>query len=112
MIVFKSPNAAFTHAAHQLHHPAAPAAQFAACPAHPHPPPHQLHPAQPVFTNHTIKLAPSLPTAPAIQPCHPLPLKENVQLVKSQLPCTLICNKQLVGVIVNILAAEPAAHDV
>lgn len=90
--------------------------QFAAIPA-PQPQPPQYVPPdgampQPPLTKPTIKFAQLLHGVLAAQPCHHLPAKSKVQLVKSQSPCTLICNKQLVGVIVSILAAVPADQDV
>ena len=125
MIVFRSPNTAL---AAPVPHAIALNTQLvplAVIPAQPHPqvptdPAAGLPLPPKAFTKPTIKLAPASQSVPVFcpvpvtcaQPCHPLPLKENVQLVKSQLPCILICNRQFVGVIVSILAAEPAARDV
>ena len=108
-------NAAFTHPVDVLHHTDTaiePSAALPAHQAHHHHTPPQDDTLHPVFTNHAIKSAPLLPAVLAAQPCAHLPLNVNVQLVKSQLPCTLICNRQFVGVIVRTLAALPAAQDV
>lgn len=125
IIVLSHQNNAAAQAVHPLEPPVpVPAVAFAALPAHPQPHQPAVHasglPLPPnVLTNHTIRLEPLAPSLPLFcpvpvtcaQPCQPFPSKLKVQLVKSQSHLTLICNKQLVGVIVNTLAALPAAQE-
>lgn len=124
IMVVNAQNNAFDPANHQgLPQTVTQAVAFAEIPAHQ--PPHvqvednAKFPPQPqLFTSQTIRSDQDDPDAQAdpftthhTQPCHHFHSKLKVQLVKSQSPFTFICNRQFVGVIVNVLDAQPAAQE-
>lgn len=62
-------------------------------------------------------MLPAIPTFPIPDVCcaphgQPAHAKLNVRFVKSALPCIFIQTVQFVGVIVTVLATDPAVHDV